>query len=334
MTAGTPLEGVGLVLSDLDGVLYQGHNAIDHAVESLTQARQHAHVGFITNNASRTPRSVADHICSFGLEVDEADVVTSPQAAVRVLARLIEPGSLVLVVGGEGLTTEVEAVGFRITRNADDAPSAVIQGFYPDVAWTHLAQAAFALQRWPEIPWVATNTDFSIPVDGGVAPGNGAMVGAVHHAVGRPATFAGKPEKEIFDVALERFGAHGEALMLGDRLDTDVLGANRAGIKSALVLTGIDSVRTLLACDESLRPSFILGDLRELHYPYPPTRRSQDAKGAHTVEVGEASVRRDNTSVRVLRAGSPIDLTRAAAAIVHDSGLPFDTLEIDPTMCS
>lgn len=334
MTAGTPLDGVGLILSDLDGVLYQGPHAVAHAVESLTRARKHAHLGFITNNASRTPKSVAEHISGFGLAVDEEDVVTSPQAAVRVLARLIEPGALVFVVGGEGLTTEVERMGFRITRSADDGPAAVIQGFYPEVAWVHLAQAAFALQRSPEIPWVATNTDWSIPVDGGVAPGNGAMVAAVHQAVGRNAIFAGKPEREIFALALERFESHGKALMLGDRLDTDILGANRAGIASALVLTGIHTARALLACDEPMRPTFILEDLRDLHAPYPDIRRSEDPQGVHSAEVGQAEVRRDNTVVRVARAGSTIDVMRAAAAIVHDSRLPIDALDIDPQIYS
>ena len=334
MTAGTPLEAVGLVLSDLDGVLYQGREAVEHAVESLSRVRDHAHVGFITNNASRTPQSVADHISSFGLAVDEDDVVTSPQAAVRILARLIEPGSLVLVVGGEGLTTELERVGFRITRSADHAPAAVIQGFYPEVAWVHLAQAAFALQRSPLIPWIATNTDWSIPVDGGVAPGNGALVAAVRLAVGRAPIFAGKPEKEIFDVALERFESHGSALMLGDRLDTDIAGANRAGIRSALVLTGIDTAETLLACEESMRPTFILEDLRDLHSPYPDTRRSGGAEGAQVVEVGQAMVRRENNVVRVARPGSRIDVIRAAAAVVHDSGMPINALDIDPQVYS
>ena len=334
MTAGTPLAGIGLVLSDLDGVLYQGHEAIAYAVESLVQAREHAHVGFITNNASRTPRSVAEHISGFGLPVDERDVVTSPQAAVRILARLIQPGALVLVVGGEGLTSEVERVGFRVTRSAKDSPDAVIQGFYPDVAWAHLAEAAFALQRRPEIPWIATNTDWSIPVEGGVAPGNGALVASVRYAVGKSATFAGKPEKEIFDVALERFSSHGDALMLGDRLDTDIAGANRAGISSALVLTGIDTAKTLLACDESMRPTFIFEDLRDLNSAYPDTRRSEDPQGALIFEVGQATVRREHNVVRVINPGSTIDVIRAAAAVVHDSHIPIDALDIDPKIYS
>lgn len=334
MTKATPLTGVGLVLADLDGVLYQGQRPIGHAIESLIKARKKAKLGFITNNASRTPASVAEQIGALGISTTADDVVTSPQAALRVLTRLIPAGSLVLVVGGEGLTSEVERAGFRITRSADDAPDAVIQGFSPEVGWTDLAQASFALQRRPEIPWVATNTDWSIPVEGGVAPGNGALVSAVHLAVGRLATFAGKPEKEIFDVALERFGPVGDALMIGDRLDTDILGANRAGIRSALVLTGIDTPKTLLASDESQRPTYVLEDLRELHKPYPEIIRSEDADGVVTVEVGRAVVRRKGHVIRVARVGQKIDLIRAGATIVHDSGLKIFGLDVDPQIYS
>ena len=334
MTKATPLEGVGLVLADLDGVLYQGQRPLAHAVASLTKAAKRATLGFITNNASRTPESVAQQITGFGLPAKPADVVTSPQAAIRVLSRLIEPGSLVLVVGGEGLTSEVERAGFRMTRLADESPDAVIQGFSPEVGWTDLAQASFALQRRPEIPWIATNTDWSIPVEGGVAPGNGALVSAVHLAVGRLATFAGKPEKEIFDVALERFGSVGDALMIGDRLDTDILGANRAGIRSALVLTGIDTPKTLLASDESQRPTYVLEDLRDLHKPYPETIRSEDSDGVQTVEVGRAVVRRKGHVIRVARPGKKIDLIRAGATIIHDSGLKIFGLDVDPQIYS
>lgn len=334
MTKSSPLEGVDLVLADLDGVLYQGQRPLDHAVASLTKAAKRAKLGFITNNASRTPESVAQQIAGFGLLAQPADVVTSPQAAIRVLSRLIEPGSLVLVVGGEGLTSEVERAGFRMTRLADESPDAVIQGFSPEVGWTDLAQASFALQRRPEIPWIATNTDWSIPVEGGVAPGNGALVSAVHLAVGRLATFAGKPEKEIFDVALERFGAVGDALMIGDRLDTDILGANRAGIRSALVLTGIDTPKTLLASDESQRPTYVLEDLRDLHKPYPQTVRSEDSDGVQTVEVGRAVVRRKGHVIRVARPGKKIDLIRAGATIIHDSGLKIFGLDVDPQIYS
>jgi len=331
----TPLTGISTILADLDGVIYQGRHEIPYAVAALKKAAARHALGYVTNNASRTPASVAEHIASFGLPATPHSVVTSPQSAVRVLATLVPTQALVLVVGGIGLSSEVEAAGFRVTRSADDSPDAVVQGFSPEVGWEQLAQASFALQRRPEIPWVATNTDWTIPVEGGVAPGNGALVSAVHLAVGRLATFAGKPEKEIFDVALERFGVSpSETLMIGDRLDTDIQGAKRAGMSSALVLTGIDSPKTLLASDPSMAPDFILGDLRQLHKPYPEVVRSVDADNVHTVEVGKSVVRRKDNVVRVARAGSKIDLVRAGARIVHDSGLKIFGLDVDPQIYS
>jgi glycerol-1-phosphatase len=330
----TPLAGISILLADLDGVIYQGADAIPHAVPALKKVAASVRLGYVTNNASRTPAEVAAQITGFGLPATSESVVTSPQSAARVLKKLLPPGSKILVVGGIGLVSEVEAAGFVVTREADDKPDAVVQGFSPEVGWQNLAQASFALQRKPEIPWVATNTDWTIPVQGGVAPGNGALVSAVHLAVGRLATFAGKPEKEIFDVALERFQVSPEnALMVGDRLDTDVLGANRAGMKSALVLTGIDQVKTLLASDVSMRPDFVLEDLRELHKPYPETHRSVDGD-VHTIEVGRSVVRRKGHVIRVARAGSQIDLIRAGATIVHDSGLRIFGLDVDPQIYS
>lgn len=331
----TPLQGVSLLLADLDGVIYQGSKALPHAVQALNRAAKKSTLGYITNNASRTPETVAEQLARLGLPATANDVVTSPQSAARMLARLITPGSIVLVVGGEGLVSELERAGFAVTRDADDEPAAVVQGFAPEVGWTQLAQASFALQRRPEIPWIATNTDWTIPVEGGIAPGNGAMVSAVHLAVGRLATFAGKPEPEIFEVALERWGLNPEStLMVGDRLDTDILGANRAGLRSALVLTGIDSAKTLLASGVSMRPTYVLEDLRGLHEPYPDITRSVDAEGVHTVEVGRAVVRRKENVIRVARSGSTIDLLRAGATIVHDSGLKIFGLDVDPQIYS
>jgi len=331
----TPLEGISLVLADLDGVIYQGRNAIAHAVPSLKKAAKGRTLGYVTNNASRTPAQVASQLEGYGLSAKAQDVVTSPQSAARVLATMLPPGALVLVVGGEGLVSEVEAAGFVITRSAADRPDAVVQGFSPDVGWEALAQASFALQRRAEIPWIATNTDWTIPVEGGIAPGNGALVSAVHLAVGRLATFAGKPEPEIFQVAVERWAVKpAQTLMVGDRLDTDVLGANRAGLHSALVLTGIDSAKTLMASDVSMRPDFVLEDLRQLHEPYPEIIRSTDADGVFTVEVGRAVVRRKDNVIRVARAGKKIDLIRAGAAIVHDSGLKIFGLDLDPQIYS
>ena len=315
----TPLDGVDVVLADLDGVVYTGENSIPYAIESLNEAATGARVGYITNNASRTDASVASHLTSLGLRVEARDVVTSPQAAVRLLAQQIDAGTTVLVVGGDGLVDEVVKAGFSVTRSADDNPAAVIQGFAPEVGWRELAEASFALASdvQPEIPWIATNTDWTIPVARGIAPGNGTLVSAVHIAVGRLPIVAGKPEVAIFDEAVTRFDSK-RPLFIGDRLDTDIRGANRANIPSAHVLTGVDKAKQLIAADSESRPRFILEDLRGLREPYPDTVFS---KNATVATVGNATVRLVGDSVEIVKDGeSELNLLRAACAIIWKSG--------------
>ena len=316
----TPLDGVDTVLADLDGVVYAGHQPIPYAVEALNDAARTRRLGYITNNASRTDATVAGQLRELGLTVQPEDVITSPQAAMRLLRDMVPQGARVLVVGGEGLTVEVEKAGFVVTRSAEDAPAAVVQGFSPDVAWRDLAEAAYALAI-PEdeggIPWVATNTDWTIPQARGIAPGNGTLVSAVHTAIGRLATVAGKPETPIFVEAIARFGSK-HPLFIGDRLDTDILGAQRAGIASALVLTGIDRPKHVLAAPAGSRPDFILGDLRELSQPYPVAKtRAKDG----AVTVGDATVRVAGNDVEIVAEGpTQINLLRAAALAIWDSG--------------
>jgi Predicted sugar phosphatases of the HAD superfamily len=182
----------------------------------------------------------------------------------------------------------------------------------------HLAEASYALAT-PEdeggIPWIATNTDWTIPQARGIAPGNGTLVSAVHTAVGRLAVVAGKPERAIFDEAVARFGAT-HPLFIGDRLDTDIAGAQAAQIESALVLTGIDRPKHVLAAPANSRPTYILGDLRELHEPYPETIVRGD-----TTTVGGASVRIDGPDIHIVAEGDrPIDLVRAGAAAIWATG--------------
>ena len=321
----TPLAGIDLVLADLDSVVYKGADAIPYAVESINAIASTIRVAYLTNNASRTDASVAEHLTELGLRVVAEDVVTSPQAAVRLLAGLVPAGAKVLVVGGEGLTVEVEKGGFVVTRSAEDSPAAVIQGFAPEVGWKDLAEAAFALHGG--IPWVATNTDWTLPLARGTAPGNGTLVSAVHTAVGILPVVAGKPEVAIYEEAMTRYGSRA-ALMIGDRLDTDIKGANRAGIPSVQVLTGIDQARQVLAAVPDERPSFILDDLRGLHEPYP----AAEVEGEVTT-VGAAAVRLSGNRLTAER-GAGIDLLRAASTAIWSSGKPIYALDVAPELYS
>ena len=323
--ASTPLDGVDVILADLDGVLYAGPEPIPHAIDALNAARAAGiRIGSLTNNASRTDRAVAEHLTHLGLPTEPADVVTSPQAAAAVLRGLASDGAMVLVVGGDGLVDEVQKAGFAVTRTADDHPVAVVQGFAPEVGWRDLAEASFVLAD-EAVHWVATNMDWTLPQARGVAPGNGTLVSAVHTAVGRMPVVAGKPERPIYDVAVERFAAT-SPLAIGDRLDTDILGANRAGIPSVLVLTGIDRAKQVLAAKKEERPTFVVDDLRELSEPYPAARIS---RGKDAVEVRGASVRLEGNVVRIVRRGeSSVDLLRAASTLIWNCGHPIYALEV------
>jgi glycerol-1-phosphatase len=337
MTEAGPLEGVDLILADLDGVIYTGKNAIPYAIESINRAAESIRVGYITNNASRTPESVAEHLSSLGLHVTADDVVTSPQAAVKLLASLAAAGSTVLVIGGAGLIDVVKAAGFVPTDSAEDKPVAVIQGFSPDVGWKQLAEASYALARDSQgngIPWVATNTDWTIPQERGIAPGNGTLVSAVHTAVGILPVVAGKPETPIFDEAKTRFGAS-RPVFIGDRLDTDILGANRAGIPSIMVLTGIDGAKQVIAAAPEERPHFLLEDLRGLSEPYPTIEAGEDTDGSIVTKVGDAIVRRRANKLIIEQEGdSRINLIRAGAAAVWTSGIAIYALDVPAELYS
>ncbi|WP_179496652.1 HAD-IIA family hydrolase [Leifsonia sp. AK011] len=327
------LDDVDVILADLDGVIYRGAGPIEYAVESINALDSRLRVGYLTNNASRSDATVAAHLVDLGLHVVASDVVTSPQAAMTLLAGLVPEGSTILVVGGEGLTVELERRGFVVTRTAEDSPAAVVQGFDPSVGWLQLAEASFVLggAAGADIPWVATNTDWTIPQARGTAPGNGTLVSAVHTAVGRLPLVAGKPEVAIYEEAFARFGSR-RALMIGDRLDTDILGANRAGIPSALVLTGIDQAKQVLAAVPDQRPTYILDDLRGLHEPYPETQTVEEGDSVLTI-VGSARVRR-RAHVLTAEAGSGLDLLRAGCAAIWNSGATIYALDVPPELYS
>jgi HAD superfamily hydrolase (TIGR01450 family) len=322
-----PAKGRELILADLDGVVYRGALAIPHAVAQLNAAATNAKVGYLTNNASRTDVSVAEQLREFGLHLETADVVTSPQAATALLARTVAPCSKVLVVGGDGLVDELTKAGFEVTRSADDNPDAVVQGFAPHIGWQDLAEASFALAERPgrdPLPWIATNTDWTLPLERGLAPGNGTLVSAVHTAVQRLPEFAGKPEPAIFESAFERFGTR-DALMIGDRLDTDMKGARAVGIASMHVLTGVDRPKQLVAASSDMRPDFIVETLEGLHEPYPETVVEKDG----TAKVGTARVRMEGHVVKIVdRGDSPINLLRAGCAAIWASGLAIYGLQV------
>ena len=259
------------VVCDLDGVVYRGPEAVEHAVSALSALT--VPVVYATNNASRPPGEVAAHLSDLGLQVSGRDVVTSSQAGAAELAAKLPRGSLVLAVGGPGVRDALLHAGLRVVLpgEVNDTEETVIdgvlQGYGQSVTASDLAEAAYAVAAGAL--WVATNTDRTLPTHRGTAPGNGTLVAAVASATGIDPVVVGKPHAPLYHLCADRLEISPTRLLaVGDRLDTDIAGAVEAGMDSALVLTGVDSVTTLSHVPAALRPTYLLEDLRELSEEY------------------------------------------------------------------
>ncbi|WP_430332666.1 HAD-IIA family hydrolase [Rhodococcus sp. ACT016] len=255
-------EKFDVLLLDLDGTVYQGPEVIPGAREALAAGDQRQL--YVTNNASRSPAEVAEHLRELGFDAAVQDVVTSSQSAARLLSEKLDPGAVVLVVGTEALADEVERVGLRPVRRFEDAPVAVVQGHSPATDWAILAEATLAIRAGAL--WIAANIDSTLPTERGLVLGNGSMVAALRTATGRDPIVAGKPAAPLMEDALRRAGAS-RPLVVGDRLDTDIAGANAVGVESLLVLTGVSTTADLLRADEMHRPTYVAESLDALNRP-------------------------------------------------------------------
>jgi len=252
-----------LVILDLDGVVVLGDRPVAGAPEALARLRESGKtIRFVTNNASRRASEVAELLTRLGVQASDREVLTSAGAAAALLKRELEPDAKVLVVGAAALIEEVAAQGLQVVDSAEANPVAVVQGYGPEVGWRHLAEACVAVRAGAR--WVATNTDRTLPTPRGALPGNGALVAALATALDRgPDIVVGKPEPELFLAAARDAGAE-RSLVVGDRLDTDIAGAHRAGMDSLLVLTGVADERALSRVPPDDRPTYVAPDLSGL----------------------------------------------------------------------
>ncbi|MCU1518718.1 MAG: haloacid dehalogenase [Pseudarthrobacter sp.] len=295
------------LLADLDGVVYAGPDAIPGAVDSLLQLEGLGiGLGYVTNNASRSPAQVAAHLRELGAPAEDEQVVSSSQAAAELLASLLPPGARVLITGSPALAQEIELVGLSPVSSQDEDPVAVVQGFNPGIGWKDLAEAAYVVSAGAL--WVATNTDMSIPQARGIAPGNGTLVAAVAAATGQTPLVAGKPEAPLFHAAAKRLAAD-RPLVVGDRLDTDILGGNNAGFATVAVLTGVDTRETILAARTAERPDYIISSLTDLHRPYPAVEHTDG-----TYRCGQSTARVSDGTIEIRGGTEDLDSWRAASA--------------------
>ena len=281
-----------------------------HAADAVAEARAAGmRVAYVTNNASRRPATVAERLTGLGIPAAADEVVTSAQAAVRVLRSHVAPGAVVLVLGTQALADEVAEGGLRTVRTVAEAGeggvAAVVQGLSPDTCQRDLAEAAVALRAGAV--WVAGNTDATLPSARGPLPGNGAFVAALRLVTGLEPLVAGKPDPALHLESVQRVGAR-RPLVVGDRLDTDVLGAVRGGTDSLLVLTGVVDREALLAAPAGSRPTYVATDLRGLLQPHPPAHVEGDAAVC-------GSARAVLADGRVQVEGEDDDALRAACAL-------------------
>ena len=315
-------------LLDLDGTAYSGKLPIEHAATAAEEAREAGlKIGFVTNNASRTPLTVAEQLKELGFKAEPKDIMTSAMDVIAVMSEHLDEGASVYVVGGEGLRQALREAGYVLVDSADEEPAAVVQGFDASVTWTQLTEAAFALQRGAQ--YFATNLDATLPQERGFALGNGALVRAVSYATRKRPVAAGKPEPGIYQRAAELLDSE-NPIAVGDRLETDILGAIAAGIPALHVLTGVHDARAVICAPRGQRPSYLAMDMRGLLEEHPSPKHHAD--GTWTCGVSQvARLRRDGHLTLddvELREGAVItmDSYRALAAAAWDSSSDLDVV--------
>jgi HAD superfamily hydrolase (TIGR01450 family) len=284
-------------------------------------------LAFITNNAARPPEQVAAHLGELGVDARTEDVVTSAQAAARIIVDRVGPGARVALLGGLGLDRALRAeqlVPVGVEADAD----ALVSGYGPDVLWRDIMRAGVRIRDglW----WVASNADMTIPTAFGVAPGHGVLVDTLRRFAGREPEVAGKPERALFDETVRRVGGR-RPLMVGDRLDTDIAGARAAEMASLLVLTGVTGLEELVVADPDERPTYLAADLAGLMSSHPIP-----AHGADGSTLGGWRAVVTGGTLMVEGEGSPDDWWRVVADAAwrfrDRAGGVVDLDKIDPPL--
>lgn len=315
-----------LVMVDLDGVVYIGNDAVPGAADHLARVRASGvHIAYLTNNASRSPAAVADKLTRLGVDAHASDVVTSAQAAARLLLQHHGGGARVALLGGPGLHAALCEAGLRPVP-VDETAVALATGFGPDVVWHEVMTAAVRIRDG--LPWVASNTDRTLPTPDGSAPGHGALVRLLTDFSGVEPEVAGKPAPPLLEETIRRVGG-AQPLMVGDRLDTDIEGARRVGVDSLLVLTGVTGLADLVAALPGLRPTYVSSDLGGLFEATRAPAREHDRWTA-----GGWTARVDSGRLAVDGGGDRDDWWRAVTAAAWEhldaSGRAADTAGLVP----
>ncbi|MFQ6057849.1 MAG: HAD-IIA family hydrolase [Anaerolineae bacterium] len=253
------LASVQGFIIDMDGVLYRGDRPLAGAREFI-QVLQAGETPFLllTNNSTRTPAQYVAKLQRMGIHVDEEVILTSAQATAMYLERVAPPGARVYVIGEEGLQSEIARRGFAM---AEEDVAFVVVGMDTRLTYDKLRIATLAIRHGAK--FIGTNPDRTFPAEEGIVPGCGAILAAVEVATDVKPLVIGKPQRAIFDLALARMGTdRGATAVLGDRLETDILGGQEAGLMTILVLSGVTTRRDLER--SPVAPDLVFEDIEHL----------------------------------------------------------------------
>jgi 4-nitrophenyl phosphatase len=259
MTAPTTLSTMRYLITDMDGVLWRGREPLPGLVEFFQFLRAHD-IRFVcaTNNASTRAEKLAERLQGWGADVQPDEIVTSSSATAAYLETILPRGARLYVIGMDGLRAPLEQKGFVL---ADEDAAAVVVGIDWHVTYDHFRRAALNIRAGAK--FIGTNGDRTFPNPEGIVPGNGALLALIETATDVKPFIVGKPSPTLYQMAMKRLGAvEDQTLVLGDRLETDILGAVLLGLKSALVLSGV-TTREQLAASE-YQPDWVFEDIRAL----------------------------------------------------------------------
>ena len=260
---------------DLDGTVYLEDQVVPAAPGTLRAIRElGVRIAFVTNNATRPAAAVVEKLGGFGIKATVEEVLTSSQAAVILLGgEAALRGRGVLVVGGAGLREALAGAGARLLEPGDWRQAEVVAaGLDPDFTYQKARAAVLAIAAGAR--FVGSNADPSLPTPEGPWPGAGAVLAFLSTGSGRQAEIAGKPARAMFEALATALGP-GPRMMVGDRVDTDLTGAQALGWTTALVLTGVTRLDQLL--DVEVVPDHLLADVGGLlDEPAPEIRVEED----------------------------------------------------------
>ena len=247
----------------MDGVLYRGAEVLPGVKELLDALTlRERPVMLATNNSMSTPEAYERKLAAMGLDIPASAVITSALATRDYLLQTLPEGAGIYVIGMPALREQLfEGTSFHPVQYGEEQPAAVVIGLDLEFTYAKLKAAHEAIQRGAL--FIATNADTTLPTEAGLVPGAGSIVAALAAASGQRPIVIGKPETPMLEMAMTRMGAQPEeTVMLGDRLDTDILAGERAGMPTVLVLTGV-STREDLSSAEAL-PDVVVSDLPSL----------------------------------------------------------------------